>query len=66
MRRIDVEFEMSVKMSKIELTANRFKFQGVGVGPVRCEMRNIWLTLAAVNLVTTSSVSRRGLTWEEG
>ena len=66
MRRIDVEFKMSVKMSKIELTANRFKFQGVGVGSVRCEMRNIWLTLAAVNLIRTSSASRRGLTWEEG
>ena len=43
MRRIDVEFKMSVKMSKIELTANdhEFKFKGVGVGSVRCEMRNI-------------------------
>ena len=68
MRRLDVEFKMSVKMSKIKLTANdhEFKFQGVGVGSVRCEMRNIWLTLAAVNLITTSSASRRGLSGEEG
>ena len=57
MRRIDVEFKMSMKMSKIELTANRFKFQGVSVGSVRYEMRNIWLTLAAVNFITTSSAS---------
>ena len=68
MRRIDVEFKMSVKMTKIELTANdhELKFQGVGVGSVRCEMWNTWLTLAAVNLITTSSASRRGLTPEEG
>ena len=32
----------------------------MGVRFVKCEMRNIWLTLAAVNLIMTSSASRHG------
>ena len=48
---------------------NKFKFLeilGRGCGVCKMWDWNIWLTLAAVDFIVTSSVSRRGLIWEEG